>query len=273
MLALNYRTYHDGRACSRWLIAAALLLVLAQGTASAAVIPISAANFSPSAFAIGFNEVPLGTANPVYDAPPGLPTTATVSFGGYFLGQTLGTSAQCGGQAGCLIGNPGSELTLDPDASSVFTTLDLASSNNPVLSGDPLFTGSISVLFGQDQAGVGFMAGFADSIGANRFTAFDRNGNILGTIDNQSLGYSLLALGNDDGTENIAGVQLTLTNLLDTGVAAESLFFGGADQLDIEPGSNVDVPEPAGLGLACFMLGLIGFTLRRRRPMSPHRIG
>ncbi|ROO31351.1 PEP-CTERM sorting domain-containing protein [Salinisphaera orenii] len=248
---------------------ASLLLAVVAISAQAAVIPAGADTFGADASRIDFDEVPLGTANPIYTPADGAANRGSVSFGGYFSGQSLGNVAECGASTACVSGTPNAGLSLDLQSSSTVTVTDSASSNNPVLTGLPLFNGPISILFGADQAGIGLSVGFINAIGAERLTAFDREGNVLGSITNDALGYSVLALVTDDGSNDIAGVQLTAT-LAAEGFALENMLFGQRDQLLNLPspgdGDGVDVAEPYSLGLFVLMGGLVALiALRRRR--------
>src|SRR3546814_18191628 len=64
--------------------------------------------------------------------------------------------------------------------------------------------------FDTDQFGVGFDGGFFNAAGSPGIRAFDRAGNILGTVSNMGLGIEFLGLVTDNGLDQIAGVQLTL---------------------------------------------------------------
>ncbi|HET7315393.1 MAG TPA: hypothetical protein VFJ08_13655 [Salinisphaera sp.] len=244
-------------------------MIAGAGPAGATVIKAGIDVFKNSAPSIGFDGLPLNVANPTFQPAPGLPGGTSVMFGGYFVGQSRGTVASCGA-LGCLDGQPSGTLTLDAGAEPTFVTLDTSAPDDHVLSGSPRFTGPISILFGTDQAAVGVMAGFATDSGAERLTAFGRDGSILASIVNDALGYSFLALASDDGSAAIAGVQITRTGATPGGFAVSDLRFGGPDQIEISGGGSgngepsTPVPAPGNLALFALALGLITIACRRR---------
>ncbi|MGB7757161.1 MAG: hypothetical protein WBL23_13960 [Salinisphaera sp.] len=234
----------------------ALGLTLVASAAEATVIGTSTDVFQPDRSEISFTGLSLGTVDPIYSAPPGHPDAPTVSFGSYFTGQSLGTAASCGGDY-CLDGSPLSDLSL-VDASLnalTFVTTEIQAPDNPVLSGYPTPLRPISILFSQDQAGVGVSVGPALASGAERLTAFDRNGDILASILNDTVGYSFLTLASDDASAAIAGVQITSTGATTGGFALDTVLFGGPSQ--------VAVPAPGNLSLFALALALIVFARLR----------
>src|SRR5690606_15342513 len=119
----------------------------------------------------------------------------------------------------CVVGSPTGSLALDPSSPNTFITGDGANPTSPVLSGSPLFSGPIAVLFDIDLAGVGFSGGFFDAVGSTGITAFARDGSLLGTVSNFGLGIDFLGLVTDDGTAQIAGVFLDLVGAEPAGFA------------------------------------------------------
>lgn len=184
-----------------------------------------------------------------------------MTFGGFFTGQSLSLNAavDCPGAAAsaCVIGDPTGPLSLDPLSPNTFITSDVANPTSPVLSGNPMFNGPIAVLFDMDLAGVGFDAGFFDTINSTGITAFARDGSLIGTVTNTGTGIEFLGLVTDDGNAQIAGVFLDLNGDEPAGFAIDNLFFGRAGEV------TVPVPTPATLAL--LGPGLIGFFIARRR--------
>lgn len=246
--------------------AAALAALFTATTAKAAIVRVSAADFVAGSGQITFSEKPLGTNNPVY-APGdygGGPTSPTVSFGGYFTGQSLSGNpgVDCPGAAAsaCVVGNPTGALSLDGASPVTFITGDGANPTSPVLSGSPTFNGPIAVLFDSDQSGVGFDGGFFNAAGSTAITAFDRAGNRLGSVSNTGLGIEFLGLVTSDGAPQIAGVFLELVGPEPAGFAIDNLRFGERGQV-VVPG----IPEPTSWAMLIAGFGLTGAVLRRRR--------
>jgi hypothetical protein len=149
---------------------------LATLTAQAAVLRVGETNFRSDAGLITFSEFPLTTVNPVYTPQDygGISTGATVSFGGFFQGQSLGTDQTCPKGAaltGCIQGNPTGSLALDANSPPTFIVRDIDTPTSPVLSGYPMFNGAISILFSENVAAVGLTGGYFNSIGATAITA------------------------------------------------------------------------------------------------------
>lgn len=237
--------------------------LLCQAEAQAVtIIRVPEASFVAGSGLITFSEFPLGTVNPTY-APAnygGGAGSPTVTFEGYFSGQSIGTGATCppgAAVSGCVVGSPTSPLTLDPAAPDTFITTDSANPTSPVLSGTPRFNGPVSILFDIDVTGVGLDGGFFDAIGGTAITAFARDGSVLGQVTNTGTGIEFLGLVTSDGSEQIAGLQFSLVGDEPAGFAIDNVRFGRTGQV-IPPG----IPEPASLLL--FSAGLVAFGLRRK---------
>lgn len=239
---------------------AAAVTVMAATSANAAVIRISEAAFTPAAGLITFSEFAVGTVNPTYTpaAYGGGAGAPTVTFDGYFTGQSLGGGACGGAPSGCVVGSPVGPLSLDPNSPQTFITPDGAVPTSPVLSGSPLFNGPIAIHFSVDVAGVGLSGGFFNAIGGTAIQAYDRNGNLLGQVTNAALGNEFLGLVTDDGSAQIAGLLFSLVGAEPAGFGIDNLRFGLAGQV-IPP----SVPEPGTMLL--LGTGVIGLVIRRRR--------
>lgn len=242
-----------------------LLLMAASALSllSAAVVRVDSSSFVAGSGLITFSELPLGTQNPVYTplmygGGPGAPN---VSFGGYFLGQSLSATPwiHCPGGAstGCVVGTPTGPLSLAPGAPNTQIVFDAANPTSPVLSGSPIFNGPIAVLFSVDLAGVGLEGGFFDAVGGTRITAFARDGSILGTVLNTATGIEFLGLVTQDGSERIAGLLFSLAGNEPAGFAIDNLRFGRTGQV-VAPGQ---IPEPSTLVL--LGLGVLGLAMTR----------
>ena len=247
--------------------AAAFGLLIIVSSADASVIGVSTDVFQPSRNEINFTGLSLGTVDPIYSPPADQPDAPTVSFGSYFTGQSIGAAASCGVDY-CLDGSPSPGLSLIGTALNALTFVS-GDANVPgtrLLSGYPQFLGPISILFSQDQAGVGVSVGDALAAGTERLTAFDRNGDILASIVNDDTGYSFLTLASDDAVAAIAGVQITRTAAAQGGFAINTVLFGGSSQV-----KATAVPAPDNLSLFALALTLIVFAQLRssRRRSSP----
>ena len=232
----------------------------------AAVVRINADAFTAQAGKITFSEFAEGTTNPVYTPAVygGGAASPTVTFGGRFVGQSAGNAGNCPAGAaisGCVIGLPSGPLTLDTASPNTFITGDSANPTSPVLSGNPIFNGAVSILFNIDLAGVGLDGGFFDAIGGTAIRAFDRQGGVIGSVTNQGLGIEFLGLITSDGLAAIAGLQFFLVGPEPAGFAIDNLIFGKAGEVVLPPNP---VPLPAALPLLASALGLGAFSRRRK---------
>lgn len=243
-------------------IAAAVTAAVVGVPASAAVMRVEESNFNAGAGLITFSEFAVGTVNPTYTPADygGDLDSPTVTFDGFFVGQSLsGTpGVDCPGAAAtaCVVGAPSGPLQLDAASPDTRITGDGAAPNSPVLSGTPTFNGPIAVLFSEDQFGVGFDAGFFDGVGSTAITAFDRAGNLLGSVANTGLGIEFLGLVSEGG--DIAGVFLDLVGNEPAGFGIDSLRFGKREDID-----NV-IPLPATAWLLVGGLGALAAARRRK---------
>jgi hypothetical protein len=240
-----------------------VLSFVSQPTANAAVIKINQSAFTPAAGVITFSELPLGTQNPVYT--PGLygggAGAPTVSFGGRFTGQTVGTPPIPPGAvpSGVVNGTPTNPLSLDSGSPVTQIVRDVANPTSPVLSGTPTFNGPVSILFSVDIAGVGLDGGFFNAIGGTAITAFTRDGSFLGQVTNEATAIEFLGLVTDDGQNRIAGLQFSLVGPEPAGFAIDNVRFGTAEQVTV-PGTPI--PTPA---LLPGLIGLGAAALRKRK--------
>ena len=234
----------------------ALALLVAARPSEAVLVNLGPGSFTAAASEITFDEVALGTVDPVYNFT-GLTNlgNVTVSFGQQFVGQIAG-----GGFPVTLTGHtPTGPLALDPATPGLTQTVDDgAASTNPVLSGSPIFNGPISILFSVPVAGVGLTGGYFDGLGSTTIEAYDVNGNILGSITNSALGFEFYGLADSTGQNVIAGISFFITGDEPAGFEIDNVTFGAADVI------NPAVPEPSGLlALGAGLLGLLA-SLRRR---------
>lgn len=219
-----------------------------QATANAAIMIVSEPEFNSNALSgvITFSEFPLATINPIYtpEVYGGGSGTPTVSFGGVFNGQTVGTPPIPPGAtpSGVVNGTPIGPLSLDPNSPATFIASDSGNPTSPVLSGSPLFNGPISILFDMDVAGIeiGLNAGFFDSIGGTQVTAFARNGAILGSLQNLQTGIEFFGLMTDNQANEIAGLQFSFVGPEPSGFAIDNLRFARTKSVP-EPGTTLGV--------------------------------
>lgn len=230
--------------------------------AHATLVDLGPGSFTPLAPVITFDEVPLGTQNPVFNFPavPDL-GNVSVSFGPYFQGQALsGGSPQTLSDHTPTTGSP-LTLVLDPTAPT-FTVFDGApGATSPTLSGTPTFNGPISVLFSVPVAGVGLKGGFFDALHSTSIEAYDADGNVLGSITNSILGFEFYGLADSTGADVISGISFFITGNEPAGFEIDNVTFGAAGAI-VPPGG--EVPEPATmLLLGSGLVGLAGYARRK----------
>jgi hypothetical protein len=132
---------------------------------------------------------------------------------------------------------------------------DGASPTTPVLSGNPIFNGPISVLFSTPVAGVGLTGGYFDALFSTTIEAYDALGNSLGSITNSQLGFEFYGLADDSGMNVIKGISFYITGSEPAGFEIDNLTFGAAGAIVPE------IPEPSTLLLTAF--GLLGLAVLR----------
>lgn len=241
----------------------------AAGTASAeSILQVNQSAFTAGAGEITFSEYPVGTTNPVY-APAkygGGASSPTVTFGGYFVGQQPGSTqpAACPPGAivsGCVLGKPTGPLVIDPTSPQTFITTDGAMPTSPVLSGYPLYDGSIAIAFSTPQEGVGLIGGYFDALGSTGITAYAADGSVLGTVSNRQTGDEFLGLVTADGTADISGIEFSLVGDEPAGFDIDNLEFGAQGQVTV-PGAVT--PEPSSIVLlGTGLLGVAGKVRKR----------
>ena len=249
--------------------------LFSSGVSLAQVVRITQADFLPAAGIITFSEKPLGTVNPTYVPADygGGGGAPTVTFEGYFQGQSLGLAAPpCpigAALTGCVLGNPTNPLSLAAAAPDTFIAADASQPTSPVLSGSPLFNGPIAVLFSTDLAAVGLIGGFFNAPNSTSITAYRRDGTLLGSVTNNGLGVEFLGLRSASGANEIAGLLFSLAGNEPAGFDIDNLRFGTAAQIVPPLPAAVRIPIPAldtwALGLMGALLAVGGvFALRRR---------
>ncbi len=247
--------------------AAALAAITAASAANAQIVRVTAADFTAAAGLITFSEYVVGTSNPTYNPADygGGVDSPIVTFGGYFTGQSLSATpgVDCPGAAAsaCVVGDPTGPLSFDAASPATFITTDGSFPSSPTLTGAPRFNGPIAILFDRDLAGVGFDGGYFNAIGSTGITAFARDGTLLGTVSNETIGIEFLGLVTADGSEKIAGVFLDLVGAEPAGFNIDNLRFGKAGEVVIPGG----VPEPGTWAMMIGGFAAVGASMRRRK--------
>ncbi|WP_419729331.1 VPLPA-CTERM sorting domain-containing protein [Lichenicola sp.] len=250
-----------------------------QAHASPSLVEITSGAFTAGSGLITFSEAgyPLGTTNPTFTPAQygGGAGSPTVSFGGYFTGETPGSanpSACPTGAAlsGCVLGSPTGPLKLDPSSPATMIASDSAMPTSPILSGSPLYNGPIAIDFSTPQAGVGLIGGFFNAVCSTGITAFDAQGNNLGTVCNQQTGDEFLGLVTSDGSPDIAGLLFHLVGSEPAGFDIDNVQFGTTGQVIVPP---TGVPEPAAIGILGTALAALGMVRRRRKVSGSLPIG
>ncbi len=233
-----------------------LAALCAAASANAALVDLGPGSFTPLASKITFDEVAMGTVNPVYNFT-GLTDLGdiTVSFAGAFLGQTVSGSG-----VKTLTGAPSGPLTLDTSV-TVSTVSDGApGATSPTLSGVPMFNGPISVLFSKPVAAVGLKGGYFNAIGGTSIQAFKADGSILGSITNKTLGFEFYGLAESTGQNLISGISFYITGNEPAGFEIDDLTFGSKAAVNIPA-----VPEPSSVALVLAGAGIVVTRLRKKK--------
>ena len=246
-------------------VATAALLGFAASAQASGIIDIDESAFQAGAGLITFSEFPEGTVNPVYapSAYGGGAGSPTVTFGGFFTGQALGTAATCPAGAavtGCVLGNPTGPLTIDPNSPQTFITGDGAQPTSPILSGSPTFNGPIAIEFSTPQAGVGLIGGYFDAADSTAITAYDANGNVIGSVTNPTTGDVFLGLVTADHSATISGLLFSLVGDEPAGFDVDNIQFGVGNQV-VAPGT----PEPSTWVMMLAGFAGMGYVAYRRR--------
>lgn len=187
-------SYSNNNVCTR---VGGCSSVSCPGTGSFAALPVvnvTAFPLWPRA-TITFDEVPLGTTNPVY--PPSLYGFGTnsaapnVSFGSYFVGQDL---------ANLDLSRLSAPLTLQ-SAQSVTGNVSFA--NGVVLSGNPSSLGPIALLLSHPVAAIGVDVKFSNTLKLKPWNVDGQSGFNLG-ITKQEEGF--IGFVDRDGLARIRGL-------------------------------------------------------------------
>src|SRR6202020_1484695 len=99
--------------------------------------------------------------------------------------------------------------------------------------------------------GVGLIGGFFDAANSTAITAYDANGNVIGSVTNPTTGDAFLGLVTADHSATISGLLFSL-------VGDEPAGFGVGEQV-VVPGT----PEPS--TWAMMLIGFVGLGIAGRR--------
>lgn len=204
------------------------------------LVRIHKEHFLSTSGRITFSEMTIGTINPVY-APHrygGAPGNPTVYFGGYFKGQKIAGTGECGlGAAltGCVSGLPISPLKIDNMAPTVEIVEDdtVPLEFSILLSGSPNGSGPIAIWFDKDVAAVGLYGVGFDAVSGTAITVYNRGGVKLGSIINQKLDAEFLGLVTKDGSSQIAGLLFHLVGPEPSGFGVDDIQFGTLSQVNL----------------------------------------
>lgn len=249
---------------SRPAILAFATMVALSAPAAASIIRINEGAFTAAAGLITFSEFAVGVQNPTY-APAtygGGASAPTVTFGGFFSGQSLGNASNCppgAALSGCVVGTPTGPLSLSVTAPTTFITTDASTPTSPVLSGSPQYNGPIGIRFSVPQVGVGLTGGFFNAVASTAITAFDSNGVVIGQVKNTQTGIEFLGLITADNAASISGLLFSLVGDEPAGFVVDNIRFGVAGQV-VNPNP---VPEP--MTAALLAVGVAGIGLMPRR--------
>lgn len=222
--------------------------------AHAALVNLGPGSFTPLATQITFDDVPVGTINPVVNfvALPGL-GDITVSFAGAFIGQSV-----TGAFPTTISGQPMGPLALDPATQVIVANDSAPGATAPILSGVPTYNGPVSVHFSKPVAGVGLKGGYFDALAGTTIEAFNASGQSLGSLTNSTLAFEFYGLADSTGQNVISGISFYITGNEPAGFAIDNLTFGAAAEVVIP-----SVPEP-GLPLMLLAGGVVVGAVSRR---------
>ena len=239
----------------------AIAAVVVVPNAHAQLVNLGPGAFTPLATAITFDEAGrhISDVNPVYDftGVPGI-GNVTVSFAGAFTGQSV-----VGSPVRTLAGNPTGPLSLNT-AAITYISPDVDVPSAPVLSGSPQFNGPIVMLFSHPVAAVGLQGGYFNAVGGTSITAYDANGNPLGTLANSQTGLEFFGLADASGNNVISGLAFYITGNEPFGFDIDDVTFGSRAAVNL-PASPV--PEPSTLALMATGLAAVGVAVRHRPAM------
>jgi hypothetical protein len=227
------------------LLSVALLGLLGMAPARATLVDPGAFTAAGPAITFG-TDTDAGTVNPSY-AVGGV----TVSFGGYFQGQSVDA-----GFPPLLSGAPTPPLVL---SGSAVILADVTNPASPVLVGQDAIGANdyapIAVLFSQGVNAVAFRLGELEELGGVRIEAFGADGASLGTLVSSALGFETIRFAHGGGTP-IRGFTVSLTNN-----PTEPSF--GIDDLTFAGERVVVVPAPATALLLLTALPVLMLARRR----------